>query len=279
LGILWTSIYDCGSEFSDQSLQNLHLDTKKGLKMPTLIRISSLLLVFGLLNNSFADDAADAKAIVDKGIEAVGGVETVKKQVNAQWSETGNYFGMGDAIPYQGKYVFSLPNKARMEIVGIFTIVVDGDKGWMKTAQEVRALTDDELKEQHQVFHIGYVTSLVPFSRGEKGYSFTLAGDSDVDGEACVGVICDKKGFRTVKIEFSKKTGLLMRATYTVKAPEQGNKEVTEEAIYKNWKKEDGVMSARKMVVNRDGKKFIESEPGKIEYPQTLDAELFAEPK
>jgi hypothetical protein len=230
-------------------------------------------------NSTIADDAADAKAIVDKAIKALGGADVVKKQGNAQWSEEGTYYGMGQGLPYEGTYAFSLPGKSRMEIVGVFLIVLDGDKGWMRTPAGVVDIKGDELKEQKQMLNVGYATSLIPFAKGEKLYTLSLAGDSDVDGEACVGVNCERKGFRSVKMEFSKKTSLITRATYTAISAEQGNKEVSEEAYYLEWKKEEGVMSPRKMIVKRDGKKFIESKPTKISHPKEIDAALFAKPK
>lgn len=246
--------------------------------MRTFIQLTCAVTLLSFVNFSSADDAADAKAIIDKAITAFGGADVVKKQTNAVWSETGTYYGMGEGIPYQGKYSMSLPSKFRMEIVGAFVMVIDGDKAWMKGLDGLNEIKGDELKEQKQLLHSGYVTSFVPFAKGEEGYKFSLAGDADINGEACVGVNCLRDGFRSVRMDFSKKTNLLMRATYLVKAPEQGNKEVTEEVNYSNWKKEDGFMSPRKLLIIRDGKKFVESEPSKVEYPESIDASVFAKP-
>lgn len=261
---------------------HIHTTLNEEFFMRAFIRFSCAITLLSFVASATApvsaDDAADAKAIIDKAITAFGGVDAVKKQSNSQWSDTGTYHGMGDPIQYQGKYSMSLPSKSRMEIVGVFMIIIDGDKAWMKTSDGVMELGADDVKEQKQVLHVGYITSFVPFAKGEEGYKFSLAGDADIDGEACVGVNCERDGFRSVKMEFSKKTNLLMRATYQVKASEQGNKEVSEEAYYRNWKKEDGVMSPRKMVINRDGKKYVESEPTKIEYLETIDAGVFAKP-
>lgn len=243
--------------------------------MRTFIPLTLACALFGA-TSAVADEATDVKAVIDAAVKAIGGADTVNKQTNSEWSEKGTYFGTGQPIPYAGKYSFSLPNKSRMEIVGVFMIIVNGDKAWMRSPTGVVELKDDKLKEQQQMLHIGYVTSLIPFAKAEKGYKLKLVGDTTVNDEACVAVTCAKDGFQTVKMEFSKKTNLLIKSTYQVVA--EDGKKVTEESLFADWKKEDGLMSPRKMSVTRDGKKFVESLPTKVTHPATIDAKLFANP-
>jgi hypothetical protein len=51
----------------------------------------SLLLPLVAFNVSRADDQADAAAIVEKGLKAVGGREKVAKYKASTWKETGTY--------------------------------------------------------------------------------------------------------------------------------------------------------------------------------------------
>jgi hypothetical protein len=263
--------------FNDSIIQQLK--NRRGNIMRVLFPLTAALAMLLAVSPTFGDETNAAKTTIDKAVKAIGGADVVSKQTNSEWSEKGTYYGMGQPVPYEGKYTFSLPTKSRMEIVGVFLIVIDGDKGWMRSPAGVVKLDAEALKEQKQMLHIGYVTSLIPFAKGEKGYNLKATDDTEVNGEACAAVTCERTGFRSIKLEVNKKTNLLMRATYVVLSQEQGNKEVTEEAFYLNWKKEDGLLSPRKMLVHRDGKKFIESNPSNVKHPEKIDAALFAEPK
>jgi hypothetical protein len=69
-----------------------------------------------------------------------------------------------------------------------------------------------------------------------------------------------RKGYRDVELYFDKDANLLIKAKWMAKAQEQGGKEVTQEAFYTDHKNVDGAMVPMKMVVNRDGKKYVEAE-------------------
>src|SRR5262249_29297540 len=80
-----------------------------------------------------ADDADQARAIIDKAIKAVGGEEKIAKFKTQTWKNKGTYYGMGDGVPYTAIYAVSWPDKSRFEVEGGFIIsVLDGDKGWMQ---------------------------------------------------------------------------------------------------------------------------------------------------
>src|SRR5437868_15187557 len=51
-----------------------------------------------------ADDAADARAIIDKAIKASRGEEILDKYKAETLKEKGTYYGMGNGIPYTGHY-------------------------------------------------------------------------------------------------------------------------------------------------------------------------------
>src|SRR5205807_2708706 len=68
----------------------------------------------------------DARAIVNKAIQAAGGEKKLAKHNAVTMKEKGTYYGMGEGLPYTGNYSFQWPNQFRMEIEGVFLIVVNG---------------------------------------------------------------------------------------------------------------------------------------------------------
>src|SRR5438045_522437 len=75
----------------------------------------------------------DARAIIDRAIQATGGEENLKSFPAVTFAEKGTYHGLGKPLPYTGKYAIQLPDRSRMEIEGVFLMVANGDKGWIKT--------------------------------------------------------------------------------------------------------------------------------------------------
>src|SRR5262249_50069490 len=94
--------------------------------------LGGMLLVCGLfawLRPAHAGD--DARAVIDKAIKAMGSEEKLKKFQAVTWREKGIYYGGGGEDPYMGEYAVQWPGQFRMEIQGVFTIVLDNDKGWV----------------------------------------------------------------------------------------------------------------------------------------------------
>src|SRR5262245_16514322 len=63
-----------------------------------------------------ADDKADAKAVVDKGIKAAGGEDNLAKFKARTFKGKGKFYGMGEGIDYTGDWSVQRPDKMRMQI-------------------------------------------------------------------------------------------------------------------------------------------------------------------
>ena len=74
-----------------------------------------------------ADDAPAARAIIDKAIQASGGADKIDKYRTHSFEEKGTYYGMGAGLPYTAKAIIQRPNKMRLEITNVFTLVVNGN--------------------------------------------------------------------------------------------------------------------------------------------------------
>lgn len=237
--------------------------------------LAGLILLVG--TSSRADEQADAMKIIDKAIQASGGAELLAKNKAQTWKEKGTYYGMGNGLPYTGTVAVDLPGKMRMDVEGVFTIVLNGDEGWIKSGGMTKPMTKDQLAEEKEELHAGWETTLLPLK--SKEYQLSVLGDSKVDNQAVVGVKVTSKGHRDVKLYFDKKTGLLAKGEWTVKADEQGGKEVNQESLYQNYKDISGLKIPTKIVIKRDGKLFVESDVSDFKSSAKLDPKEFAKPQ
>ncbi len=235
-------------------------------KLRFLSLVVAVLLVAGPLS---ADDAASTKAIIDKAIKASGGAEKLAKYKAMTWNEKGMYFGMGEGVPYTGKYSVQWPDKFRMEIEGVFTIALNGDKGYMNGEE----MEKEQLEEQKENHYSGWVNTLLPLS--DPSYKLTSIPETKVNNQPAVGVKVSKAGHRDVQLFFDKQTGLLVKSVAKVKAAEAGFKEVEQESFYENYKDVDGLKSPMKVVIKREGKPFVEAELLDMKRMEKLDDKVF----
>jgi hypothetical protein len=224
-----------------------------------------------------ADDAADAKAIVAKSIEAMGGEAKLEK-FNAQtFSSTGTFYGAGDGLPYTGNYALQFPDQFKMEIVGAFAMVLNGDKGWIEGGGETRAMTPEELKNAQEDNYAGWVAALTPLVK-DKTFTLATIGETNVDNRPAVGVRVSADKHRDVNLYFDKETNLLAKIQHRTISPEQGNKEVDQETFHSDYKEIEGVKVAMKFLILRDGEKFVEGEVTELKPVGKLDDSVFGEP-
>lgn len=227
-----------------------------------------------------ADDAAKAQKLIDRAIKVMGGNKALAKTRHTVIEDEGIYYGMGQGVPYTGRYVFvfSKTGRYRMEVLGQFVSVTDGDKAWVSVMGMTSDLEGEALAAARQGTRINYAMSLIPLQKPNKAFKLSLAGQETIDGEKCDGINIDHENMPTITMYFSEKTGLIKKTRHRIKAPEQDFAEVTEEAIFHAYKAFDGVQSATKMTIFRDGKKFVESNPQTVTYPDTIDESEFKKP-
>lgn len=234
-----------------------------------------------------ADDADDAKAVkelIAKAIKAHGGKDVLTKYKASENKMKGTVHVMGMAIDFTGEVAYQAPNRMRIEIdaeVGGMTFktiqVLAGDKGWISTNGKVSKMTKDMLAEGKEQFHSGAVTRLVVLE--QKGYTLSPLGEAKVNGREAVGVRVAHKGYRDVSLYFDKKTHMLVKSETRGKDLMAGGEEYTGETFYSDYKKVDGVQVAHKVVVKRDGKKYVEGEITESKVAEKLDDSVFAKPE
>ena len=230
-------------------------------------------LVFTLTGVLRADEP---KEIIEKAIKAGGGEEKLAKFKAHTWAAKGTYYGAGDGMPYTAEYAVQFPDKIRVEIKNVFTLVLNGDKGWMKMGDDAQEMSAEQLAEQKEQQHAGYVTTLLPL-KGQ-GYTLTALGDSKAGDRPVVGVKVSSKGHRDVSLYFDKETHLLLKGEWIVKAQEEGGKEVTQETLYGDYQDVQGAKLPMKVTINREGKKYVEGENSDLKAVEKPDEKMFGKP-
>ncbi len=232
-------------------------------------------LVLGSLRVSRADDQSDARGLITKAIRAAGGEEKLAKYKAQTWTEKGTYYGMGAGVPYTGTYALQWPDKFKMEIQGVFTIVVNGDKGWTNANGSTQEMSKEQLEEQKQGLYNGWVATLVPLK--DKAYKVSFLGESKVGDRQALGVKVARKDHYDVNLYFDKETSLLVKSSTRLKEAMSGQ-EVEQEASYSEFKEVAGVKIPMKVSIKRDGKQFVEAENSDIKLAEKLDDSVFAKP-
>jgi len=245
-------------------------------------------LVLALAAFGRADDAADAKAVVEKAIKARGGADNLAKYKADVLKIKGAVHVSGLDIDFTGEISFQQPDKSRTVIEGTVmgtnfksTRVVNGDKGWIDdllgAARQQRDMSKEELAEERESQNANSIIRLAVLT--DKAYTLSTVGESKVGDKEAVGILVKRKGYRDVSLFFDKKTHLLLKSETRVKDPQGGGgTEFTQEAFYDDYKKVGDLQVAHKLTIKRDGKAFLESETTEFKPEEKLDDGLFAKP-
>ncbi|MGE3805072.1 MAG: hypothetical protein AB7K24_10410 [Gemmataceae bacterium] len=223
-----------------------------------------------------AQDADKTRAVIDKALKAMGGEAKLEKFKAQTWKEKGTYYGMGDGLPYTGTYAIQWPYQFKMEITDVFTTVLNGDKGWIKSMGETMEMTKEQVAEQRENQYAGWVTTLAPLK--DKAYQLSLLKESKVGDRPAVGIKVAHKDHRDVSLFFDKESGLLIKSEFRTKSQEQGGKEVLQEMYYSDYKEVEGIKIPSKIKILRDGKKFVEAENTDIKPMGKLPDSVFGKP-
>ena len=247
-------------------------------------RLAMLLVMAGLfvgLANA-QDGQPEARAVLDKAITAHGGEAYLNKYHAATIKTKGRLEILG-GFDFTQDMSYQMPDKFRddleFEVMGMkfrtLTVYNAGKAGLEINGKklDMGKKLDDALKEATQLLEAGRLVGL----RG-KGYELSIVGDADVNGKPAVGIRVTKKDQRDYNLYFDKKTGLLAK-TERRAIDLQSDQEMTEERIVTEYHKVEGVQHPKKMVINRDGKKFLEAEVVEIREFEKLDEGMFKVPQ
>jgi hypothetical protein len=228
-----------------------------------------------------ADD--EVKAILAKAVKAHGGEKALTKYKGSRSKLKGKLTlpGAGE-VDFTQEVTVMQPDKFKeameLEIGGNNVKVVtiaNGDKYSIEAGGKDIAITDGikaALKEAQHSMKMSRLASLLK----EKAVEVSPLGEVKVEGAPAVGVRVSSKGQKDLNLYFDKKTGLLAKVERRGTDPMTGN-EFTEERIIMEYNKPNkiGIPLPKKVVVKRDGKKFMEAEISESEQLEKVEASEF----
>jgi hypothetical protein len=241
--------------------------------IPVLVMALALLLAGGAR-------AEDAKEILNKAIQAHGGAESLAKYKAARMKATGKVDVLG-GLEFTQEIAYVSPDKVReraeFTVNGMQIIqesIGNADKFSFKVNGMEIAL--DNVKEaMKETNHLIQVTRLAPLV--DKAFEVSVVGDVQVEGKPAIALRVVKAGCKDITLAFDKQTHLLVKSERRATDPQSGM-EYVEERFLSDYQKFDGLPGPKKMVMHRDGKKYVEAEVTELKHLETIDDTEFAVP-
>jgi hypothetical protein len=137
-------------------------------------------------------------------------------------------------------------------------------------------MNDDLLELMRDAMYTLRLTQQV-FSLKDKEFELAPLGEIKVNDKPAVGIKVSSKGKKDVSMYFDKESGLMSKFDHRTKDAQTGQ-EVAEERIILEYQDVDGMKSAKKVLVNRDGKKFTEAEVLEVKLLDKVDDSEFVKP-
>lgn len=251
--------------------------------MPGQLRVALLFsLVVSFFSSARADSQADAKKIVDRAVEALGGKDVLAKFKAGTWKGKGKYYGLGQPVNYTGEWSVQPPEHARIVTEAEFngqkfqrTVVINADKGWTKINDHTEDMDPDSLAEEKERLHANWAATVAPLL--EKDFDLGTLGESKVGAQTALGIKASRPGHRDVKLFFDKETGLPIKMETRIKDLRSGQ-EGTQATFYTDYKPVDGVKRFTKVRVELDGKVMAEGEFFDFKPRVKLEESVFAKP-
>lgn len=236
-------------------------------------------IAWAVLLASLGTGAADerAKAVVQRATEASGGADALAARRAMSCLEKGTYHLSGETIPYRGSTKIHWPDRLRLEVEDVYTIVLDGDRGWMRSDGKVATLTPAQFAEVQQQHYARWLASLTPL--GDDAFKLTYVGHSRVNGAEAEAIRVARVGKTPVELYFDDKTGLLFKSRTLITTADSQEKPIVEINLFREFKKVDGVLFPTQLIIYHDGKIFAEANLYDIKLTESLPDSDFAKPE
>ncbi len=221
----------------------------------------------------------DAKAILDKGIKALGGEDKLTKAEALTWKTKGTIKFNDNENEFTGQVTIKGLDHFRRESANdqfSVCIVLAGEKGWRKFGDNSTELDGDGLANEKRRVYLEVIPITLVSLKG-KGFKYEAGGEEKVGEKPAVILKATGPDDKTFTIYFDKDSGLPVKlAAKVVGFQGQENDLETTFADYKDF---DGIKKATKIEVKRDGETFQKMEHSEFKVLDKVDSEVFTEPK
>ena len=246
-----------------------------------LIAIAVTVPALSVGQKAGADDAADAKAILEQAIKASGGEKELAKLHTTTSKIKGKIHVQGMEVAFDGDFVtqgedqqkVSLASEVMGQKLNVVNVFNKGN-GWTKVNNDTMDLSKDKIDEARDQAYGSWISTLLPLR--EKGFALATTGETAVEDKPAVGIRVSRKGNRDVSIFFDKKSMLIVKTEGRVKDEATGQ-EVNEESFLSGHDPKFA-NQPKKLTIKRDGKLFMEAEISEMKAEEKLDDSFFGKP-
>ncbi len=225
----------------------------------------------------------DLKAVLKKAIAAHGGEKNLTKFNGAISKFKGTIEVMGKSRDITGENTFQKPDKLKVDLtvdidgmVIPVVVVFDGKKMWRSINGTVAEVKDEQaLAEMRESLLVEGANSLSDFLKAP--YELNSLGEVKVKDMPAIGIRVSKKGQRDISFFFDKKTHLIVKTEMRVHDQDSGQ-EVTQEKYLVAYKDMDGLKTAARVIIHKDGKAFMDIQVTESKVYEKLDDATFKMP-
>jgi hypothetical protein len=221
----------------------------------------------------------DAKAILDKGINALGGEEKLAKAEALNWKTKGSIKFNDNENDFSGQVTIKGLDHFRRESAGdqfSVVVVLAGDKGWRKFGDNMTELEGEGLANEKRRVYLEVIPATLVGLKG-KGFKYEAGGEEKVGDKPAVSLKVTGPDDKTFTIYFDKESGLPVKLAAKVVGFQGQENDL--ETTYADYKDFDGIKKATKIEVKRDGEPFQKMELSEFKVLDKVDPEVFSEPK
>jgi hypothetical protein len=233
-------------------------------------------------NRSRAEGDKDARAIINKGIKALGGEEKLRAARALTWKGKGKISFDGNDSEFTSQTTVQGLDRLHAQFEGEFmgnkvkgVTVLNGDKGWRKFGDMEMEMDKDGVANEKRSLYLQVVPVTLAALRG-KFFTAKAAPDEKVGGKPAAVLKVSGPDGKDFTLYFDKESGLPVKQVAKV-VGFMGD-EFTQETTFSNYKSFGGIKKATRIESKRDGKKFLTVEITDFKALDKVDPKTFAKP-
>jgi hypothetical protein len=238
------------------------------------------ILVAGLLLLAGCPIAAqtEPRALLEKAIAAHGGERNLSN-LQAGFSKAKGRLNIGEGLSFTQQTYYQLPDRLKeieeLEIQGkktIITSLVNGDKVWLTVDGKNQDLDKNTSSELKEATYLLLVNRLIHLKKNS--FRLSLLPQILANDKVAVGIKVASEGHKDVQLYFDKDRHLLVKLERQAVDVTSG-KEVKEERFFSDYRAVNGLQEPQKVVIYRNGQKFLEGEVLEAKILEKLDPGIF----
>ncbi len=228
---------------------------------------------------SRAGAQASAEAIVDKAIEAHGGIKALERARILTSSQAGKFVAFATETPFTSDLIVDLPDRYRHTmLIGEekkpVVNVLNRNQGWFVNGGTTTPMGRDVLTEARDEGFAFHVSKLAPLRR-EKGFTLQSMPEAKHQGKAVLVVKASMKDRDDIVLSFDKETNLLVKMS---RKAALGGLTVDKDYYFDGHKVFNGAKLPTKLQELLNGRKCMDYTISSYRFHEKADDKEFAKP-